>query len=193
MKKVLEKFFDYAYDNEIEIYNEFSLQHELGIYLRNILSKYKIEFERNVDCFNIDKHKTIKKEIDISIIRGTEKFAIELKFPRNGQYPEQMYSFIKDIKFLEQLKEHKFKKVFSVVLVDDTNFYKYSKHQKKKEIYSFFRNQNFNIKINKKILKPTGKTKESIILNNDYNIKWKDCKLFNNNKSCKYYILEAKN
>ena len=150
MKKVLEKFFDYAYDNEIEIYNEFSLQHELGIYLRNILPKYKIEFERNVDCFNIDKHKTIKKEIDISIIKGTEKFAIELKFPRNGQYPEQMYNFIKDIKFLEQLKEHKFKKVFSVVLVDDTNFYKYSKHQKEKEIYSSFRNQNFNIKINKK-------------------------------------------
>ncbi len=28
---------------------------------------------------------------------------VELKFPRNGQHPEQMYSFCKDIVFAEQL------------------------------------------------------------------------------------------
>ena len=28
---------------------------------------------------------------------------MELEYPVNGQYPEQMYSFIKDIAFMEQL------------------------------------------------------------------------------------------
>lgn len=36
-----------------------------------------------------------------------EIYAIELKYPKNGQYPEQMYSFIKDIKFMQQVKEKK--------------------------------------------------------------------------------------
>jgi hypothetical protein len=191
MKTILENFFDYAYDNGIEIYNEFSLQHELGIYLRKILSgKYKIQFERNVSYFNINKNRIIKKEIDIVIIVQNKKYAIELKFPRNGQYPEQMYSFIKDIKFSEQLKENKFTKVFSFVLVDDKNFYEYNSSKKEKGIYSFFRNSKFNIKINKRITKPTGKTKESIILNKKYFTRWKNCKLFNNDKICKYYIIE---
>ncbi len=34
-------------DDKIEIYNEFSLQHELGIFLREKLVDYKIQFERN--------------------------------------------------------------------------------------------------------------------------------------------------
>ena len=41
-------------------------------------------------------------------ITDTEKknrYAIELKFPRNGQYPETMFSFVKDIKFLENQEE----------------------------------------------------------------------------------------
>lgn len=52
------------------IYNEFSLQHELGIYLRNYLKdSYKIEFERNINFFftDIDKSLFTKKEIDIVI------------------------------------------------------------------------------------------------------------------------------
>jgi hypothetical protein len=30
----------------VEIYNEFSLQHELGVYLRNNLENCKVQFER---------------------------------------------------------------------------------------------------------------------------------------------------
>lgn len=37
---------------EIEIYNEFSLQHELGIFLRASLPGCKVQFERNVSHFN---------------------------------------------------------------------------------------------------------------------------------------------
>ena len=106
---VIETFWKYIQENNIEIYNEFSLQHELGIYLRNKLPEYKIQFERNVTFFQ-DKmsnfqtvEKYIKHEIDITIFNYelTECYAIELKYPRNGQYLESMYSFIKDIKFME--------------------------------------------------------------------------------------------
>lgn len=62
---------------------------------------------------------TIIKEIDISIFTEdhTEKYAIELKCPLNGQYPEQMYSFVKDIKFMEQLKDLGFVRTACVALV----------------------------------------------------------------------------
>lgn len=109
-------FFNYAKTNEIDLYNEFSLQHELGIYLRNVLSEYKVQFERNISFFTTDNN-TIKKEIDISIFSEDkdEKYAIELKFPNNGQHPEQMYSFVKDVKFMEEVKERGFTKTAAVV------------------------------------------------------------------------------
>ena len=47
----LQKFMKKIQTGEVEVYNEFSLQHELGIYLRNALPNYKVEFERNVKFF----------------------------------------------------------------------------------------------------------------------------------------------
>lgn len=44
---------------------------------------------------------TTKHEIDIVVYNDKEKYAIELKYPVNGQYPEQMYSFVKDVLFTE--------------------------------------------------------------------------------------------
>ncbi len=86
--------------NHIVIYNEFSFQHELGMYFRNRLTNYNITFERNIKDFNIEDNDTnnpmVKHEIDIVIEdkNNDSKFAIELKFPRKGMYPEQMYYFI---------------------------------------------------------------------------------------------------
>ena len=53
-----------------------------------------------------------------------EKYAIELKYPVNGQYPEQMYSFVKDIKFMEELVERGFTQNCCVSLVSSRPFYK---------------------------------------------------------------------
>ncbi len=36
---------------KIEVYNEFSLQHELGVFLRNGLPDLKVQFEWNVSFF----------------------------------------------------------------------------------------------------------------------------------------------
>ena len=88
-------------ENFENIYNEFSLQHELGIFLRKRLSNiYKVEFERNISFFlgKENSKKLIKKEIDIVIYdkEKNKKIAIELKRPLNGQYPEHMNWEIKE-------------------------------------------------------------------------------------------------
>ena len=53
LKRLLYEFMDMVEIGEIEVYNEFSLQHELGIYLRNRLEDYKVQFERNTKFFGI--------------------------------------------------------------------------------------------------------------------------------------------
>src|SRR5437879_3556551 len=82
-------------EGRAEIYNEFSLQHELGVFLRDRLPNYKVQFERNVSYFFPSKTSFTKREIDLTVFstdRSELKYAIELKYPRNGQYPEQMFS-----------------------------------------------------------------------------------------------------
>ena len=184
LKELIESFFLYRETENIEIYNEFSFQHELGIFLRRELKEYIIQFERNVSYFSINSQ-TIKKEIDITIFNHdkSEKHAIELKRPLNGQYPEQMYSFVKDIKFMEELKENGFTKTAVVVLVSHKPFYEGKNNQ---GIYKYFRK---DYQIYGKIDKPTGanKGKESIVLNGLYNFKWQQLK--NNNN--KYFIIEV--
>ncbi len=184
---LIENFFNRIISTRnIEIYNEFSLQHELGIYLRESLPEYKVQFERNISFFTKTKPcNTIKKEIDISIFQNNgEKYAIELKFPQNGQYPEQMYSFVKDLKFMEQLKENfEFSHTYCVTLVSDKNFY--SPTNKSDGIYKYFRNEN---KVYGKIFKPTGKGKEQdfIDITNIHEFTWAKF----DDSSKRYYIIE---
>lgn len=179
---ILNEFFLYVRTTNVEIYNEFSLQHELGIYLRKKLDGYRIQFERNVSFFTND-NKTIKKEIDIVIFNDdqSEKYAIELKSPMNGQYPEQMYSFVKDIKFMEQLKVRGFTKNYCVTLVSDTPFYE---GKENKGIYKHFREE---YSVYGRIFKPTGagKNEKNIALSNIYTINWQDL-----SETRKYYIVE---
>lgn len=183
--KIINEFFERFGDFQSDIYNEFSLQHELGIYLREKLEGYKIQFERNVSFFDkTAAQEFIKKEIDIVIYKPdfSEKYAIELKFPKNGQYPETMFSFIKDICFMEQVKRNlKFTYTFTVVLVTDKNFYEGSYPS---EIYKYFRGENRNI-ITNLIRKPTGKKDEVINISGTYSIDWKTIGL-----NTKYYLVK---
>lgn len=194
IKYLINKFLNNLKDSKADLYNEFSFQFELGIFLKEHLTSYKIQFERNISYFLTDyKEKNlnwIKREIDISIFdyNKKEKYAIELKYPLNGQYPEQMYSFIKDIKFLEELKSINFNTVYSVVLVKDPLFYK-GNADKENQIYQFFRNRDTNKTLIKgSIYKPTGKRKgEEIKLKGEYCIEWQNCII--NGEHHKYYII----
>lgn len=166
---IFSQFFDCISANKVEIYNEFSLQHELGIWLRSKLpSNYKVQFERNVSFFGLRPENFIKKEIDIVVFSSDkeQRFALELKFPRNGQHPEQMFSFCKDIVFLEQLCQAGFHICYFVLVADDPLFYQ---GDSSKGIYQFFRGRS---RLKGTVEKPTGKRDERITILKEYSIKW---------------------
>jgi len=52
-----------------------------------------------------------------------EKYCIELKFSTNGQYPEQMFSVCKDVKFLEQLMKSGFTGCYFMMFTNDKLFW----------------------------------------------------------------------
>ena len=177
-----------------KIYNEFSLQHELGLYLRNNLENSTILFEKNVKSFEGGKgfNNWEKHEIDIVIIDNStmKKYAIELKFPLNGQYPEQMFQFIKDISFMEQVKkEIKFEQTYCLTLVNDEGFYSANGNRKSDGIYKYFRQkQNEKLPVSiKEPIKHRNQTKEKeITINYQKPIEWKK---INNNDALRYYLL----
>jgi hypothetical protein len=109
-----------------------------------------------------------KREIDISIFSpdmNELEAVIELKYPRNGQVPEQMFSFCKDISFLEQLTERKFRRGYFLALADDPLFYSGSCEK----IYSYFRGGKA---LTGTIQKPTGAKDKQVIVRGEYNIEW---------------------
>jgi hypothetical protein len=191
LDELLKKFMEKIANGEVEVYNEFSLQHELGIFLRENLPGYKIQFERNATFFGIED--TIKHEMDIVIYKDTkkdtDKYAIELKYPLNGQYPEQMFSFIKDIKFMEEIIEKRvgFTATYCLTLVKDKNFYS----GKNYGIYAYFRGEN-PIPVQGDIQKPTGNKTEQITITGTYAIHWLPCHKEGNEKTKnrKYYIVK---
>ena len=186
LERYISDFFKFVQNKKVELYNEFSLQHELGIYLRNHLPRdYKVQFERNVSFFGIES-KTVKKEIDIVIFtpKMDRKYAIELKYPRNGQHPEQMYAFVKDIRFVEQLQENGFIQACAVTLVEDKLFYS---GRNENGIYQFFRGDKPK-PVKGTITKPTGKRNESVTVSEGHPICWQDLDGVDG-KQRKYYIV----
>jgi len=170
MKSILASFSACIKAGEIEIYNEFSLQHELGIFLRNAIEGRLVQFERNVSFFGFSKMNFKKREIDIVVYRKDDAqldAAIELKFPRSGQHPEQMFSFCKDIVFAEQLKRSGFNKAYVVIFSEDRLFYEGSQNG----IYGFFRGGR---NLSGAVKKPTGKQDSELVINGNYQIKWND-------------------
>lgn len=187
-------FFSYADSQKIELYNEYSLQHELGIFLRNKCPKYSVQFERNTNFFGI-KTATVKQEIDIAVFDKNEKFAIELKFPRNRAYPRRMFQFVEDICFIERLKNIGFTGGCAVSLVDDMNFCT-KQGLKTKGIYGYFRNKKPITGVINNPLQNNGPIQ--LIVNGSYKAIWSptDILLRNNvadpitSVPAKYYIIE---
>lgn len=168
LERQIEDFVKAVGSGAVEIYNEFSLQHELGLFLRNQLRDCKIQFERNVSHFKLQKSSLEKKEIDIAVTSaatGERLSAIELKYPRNGQVPESMFSFCKDIAFLEQLVYSGFQSAYFLALADDPLFYSGNCSG----IYGHFRGGN---PITGKITKPTGSKDKELSITGSYSASW---------------------
>lgn len=165
---LVEKFVASVATGSTEIYNEFSLQHELGIFLRRELPQYKVQFERNVRYFAPQQSEFVKREIDISVFspdKAELKYAIELKCPRNGQHPEQMFSFCRDIAFLEQLRAAGFSRTALLIFADDHLFYR----GPGEGIYGFFRTGR---PITGRVQKPTGAKDEHVEISGRYVVAW---------------------
>jgi hypothetical protein len=168
MNTIVQDFIQSVAQGQTEIYNEFSLQHELGIHLRKHFPEMKVRFERNVSSLFDSASHFKKKEIDICVCSqdGFQKHsAFELKFPRNGQHPEQMFSFCKDISFLEQLKQAGFLRTYFLAFVDDRLFYEGAA----KGIYAYFRAGH---PLTGTIQKPTGKKDDVVVISGCYTITW---------------------
>lgn len=161
----------------ITFYNEFSLQHELGLFLRGQLVGCKVEFERNVSHFKLAKSNFEKKEIDIAVTSpsGERLSAIELKYPRNGQVPESMFGFCKDIAFLEQLVLSGFQSAYFLAVVDHKLFYSGND----KGIYGLFRS---GTPITGTIAKPTGAKDSKVTISGSYVATW--LPVFESTKFC---------
>lgn len=138
-------------------YNEASLQHEIAWFLRSrIPSNWRIFFERYISSFGLTSRSFTKKEIDLVIVdlQGPQRIAIELKCPRNGQYPEQMFKACQDLEFLEQLIGAGFDGGLFIMHVADTLFHIRGSRE---GIYGHFR---ASVPICGPIRKPTGKCDE---------------------------------
>jgi len=177
---LIEKLKNIGFD---DFYNEATFQFKLLMQLSKNFNENLIFPERNIEYYKLNSKEYTKKVVDIILENVNNKnIAIELKMPMNGQVPEQMFKFVEDIKFLEELKSSKiFHKCFLVVVTNDTNFWKGLKND---EIYAYFRNKKI---LNGKIYKPTGENKNIIFykLNGKYIVEWK---MLNNGFG--YFIIE---
>lgn len=105
-----------------------------------------------------------------------------MKFPLNGEYPETMYNFIKDINFCEQLCKNGFTDAYAFSIVNDKLYY--SGNYSDDKIYKYFRSDS---PITGIIEKPTGSKREFVEIKKSYIVKWQPV----NNNSLKYYTIST--
>jgi len=147
-------------------YVEATFQFQLMMELASIYNKTLIFPERSIKYYGLSK--LTKERIDI-VLEIDGNVALELKMPMNGQVPEQMFKFVQDIKFLEELKsKKKFAKCYLITVTNNQNFWC---GRETDGIYRYFRD---NYKVNGKIQKPTWKSTEKIIheVVGEYEIQW---------------------
>lgn len=155
----------------IEIYNEASVQYELAICMRHTLGDTaKVQLERPYTHFlSTPIDGCVKKEIDIAVFNPdlTSLHAIEIKFPRSGQHPEQMFSFCKDVLFLEQLTQNGFGTSWFLGIADDHLFWE---GPDRMGIYAMFRGGQ---PISGIVRKPTGSQNEVLNIGGCYPVTWR--------------------
>jgi len=184
-KELITKFFNYVESNKIYLYNEFSLQFELSSYLRNELPGIRVELERNISYLGLDKKQFVKSEMDILIsnIDLNNQIVIELKAPINQRNvrPVTVFDWIKDLRFLEQLKVQNIKG-YSIFITDNQGYLR-SKGTTKPLLRDF--RQKYISGSYCKHIDSKNKNK-SITLVNDYKFEWNEL-----GENFYYFIIEA--
>ena len=198
VKGLLEAFIADVSRGLISFHNEASLQMHLVCFLKNklTLTKYNVEVEVDInDAFKIEDYTTKcgKSKIDVVIYDGydiehsSEKYAIELKYPRS-QYTLQCYKFIQDIAFMEESQgmwhagiTNPFDGSFCLTFVDQNFFTNNVAHP----IYDYFRPIGGVKTIQGRILRSTGNSKPPFIeIAGSYKIDWQPA-----TSTLKYYLI----
>lgn len=197
-----------------KVYNEFSLQHELGEFLKkkfkddpkySRFNNFKVQYERNVEDFGGNKKEFVKKEMDVVIFekfeKESEKYAIELKFPPNGCTTTRMPHLLEDVQFMEAVRELGFKTYCLTLVPNNKNgdAFRINEEPKRKksnketkeekEFFKFFRGESGNDPIEPiKNWVVEKKNKKGVItrypIAGEYQIKWK-----HKTNYCFYYLL----
>ena len=188
---IIKSFFEDAKSNNLEIYNEFSLQFELSFYLREVLGEeYKIQLERNISFLNL-KGDFIKKEIDILIFKDNynlkEVTIIELKaiIDQKIARPITVFNWITDLKFLEQLKSAGIEKCYSLFVTNNELLLsKPTKSKTKLPLLPDFRNK--RVQGSYSTHSKAQKANKTVCLNSEYIFTWQG---FVNGQ--KYFLLDV--
>jgi len=186
IKSLISEFIELIENDKVEIYNEASLQYELAIFLRNKYPGYKIQLERNISYFELEKTGFEKKEMDIVIFKDApnikNSIVIELKaiIGQGKDRPVTVFQWIEDLRFLEQLKS-KGAKCYSIFFTNGDRFL--SKPGNVGNLLTDFRNKKVVGKYQKH---QNSKDKKEILLVNTYSFNWKKV----NNEPLKYFIIE---
>ena len=120
-----------------ENFNEKSLQHNLGEFLKNKLGNdYIVQYERNINYFNVFRGKDLdKQEVDICVLRKTNDGVyidyvpygvIEIKyikqytqgFVKTASPTKTLIECLKDITFSEEIKGYGVKETISLIVSD---------------------------------------------------------------------------
>jgi hypothetical protein len=150
------------------VYNEHSLQMELGCFLR--MRRYSVEFERPFEISPLPgSTRRGKRELDLFLTCDGRTTVLELKVPLAGRVPESMYDFCADLAFVEGLVRHKMAETGLALLVTNNRQFWQGRPM---GIYEAFRQP--NAKLGGNIGKPTGGIHETVVLSGSYDLSWRN-------------------
>ena len=170
MLKLLRDFLDNKENGAAKIDNERALQLELGIMFRRMA--YNVQFE--VSCRSLSIHpaqtKPQKRDLDILVTNGNERFAIELKAPFAGRVPETMFDFYSDVSFIEAIISKGVADRGACLML--TNDSAYWGGRETTGIYQPLRVP--GTLLHGRIQKPTGDKSSTVYIENQYHPTWRD-------------------
>ena len=164
MIEVIKKFFRSPPKDVGSIYNERSLQLEIGYLLR--CEGFEVQFERPFNAERpTESTKPPKTNLDLFVIVQQETTAIELKVPLNKRHPETLYDYCADLEFVEALiRSGQVQFGLCLMMTNDPVFWQDS--GRGSEIHNYFR-RNGEI-LTGTIGKPTGARDTNIVLTGRY-------------------------
>ena len=171
------------------VYNERSLQLEIGCYLRR--KGYQVQFERTFKAERPSgSSKTPKTNLDLFIASQGEVAGIELKVPLNKRHPETLFDYCADLEFVEALmRAGQVQFGLCLMVTNDRVFWEDS--GRGSTIHNFFRRE--GEVLSGKILKPTGARDTCVVLTGRYTPArhWKPMRGSRLMDSAQYLLIEV--